>query len=529
MAAVEVILPRLGRTTNLHGFSVQEEATPLDPNSSAGGVGTITVVVDDFPDAPMLTGGTVLTDGSRGKTSGYVRDASAVDGVLTVTADSALSLLNAEHTIQPYVGTLGGAVQYYCDLAGVPNDVFVDPTIASRSVVYPGGLGNVWVRVKQMLSAEGIEMALVFNRIYVRPVRLLSADLDRLSTFSWRATNSQASHHVDVTYYNSRSGTNLEVYPLVDQEPQILVVDAGQTQVVEQQLNASLTSVNQPVATYNVANTTFEGTDGVYSITGVDDLPIQPAQWSAAGGSLSVRITDDPSVVEITVVGANIPHLSPFRIAMSSGSSNYYNSLHITGTGVAWKKETARINTGASDTTTSAEVGAVVDNPYIRTLGQAYSVGAHTAAAYSGLTYSVTGTAYAINRRGEGSDLVQATVEDFNMAYAPGTSVEDFNDEWAGLLISDFNVYWQEQVDVLWENQLFGNAPGARIMGDEANFRITSAVTTQDAIDFTADLDTTVGDFNAVNPGSLTVADFNARFATMTCRDFSFVPMRGIS
>lgn len=511
-------------TSNLHGFSVQEDATPIDPGSSEGGVGTISVSIDDSPSAKRYLGGIVLADGSRGKTSGIVRSIQATDGIVSLSADSILGLFNTEKTIMPFVGTLSQAVQYYCDLVGIPNDVQVHSSVASRSVTYPGGLGNVWVRVKQMLAAEQVEMALVFDRVYVRPLRTIKADLSRLSTAGYTLSNDGAAKSVEVNYYTTSSGTQMEVYPRKDEDAQIIVVDAGDVQVIEQPVNASLTSVNQPVPTYFVNDRPYPSTQGVYAVSGVDDLPIQPAQWTAAGGSLKVEITDDPSILRITVTGANLPDLSPFRIAMSSGSSNHYNSLHITGTGVSWVKDSVTIVTGASGATTSSDVGVVVDNPYIRTAAQAYSTGMKTAASYSGVQYNVSGTAFALNRTGDNRELIQMTIADFN-AETVGDTFADFNAEWSGQTFADFNASWQNRADLLWENQLFGNAPGARVFEDEAAFRVTRATTNESSVQFTANLDTIFQDFNPVWAGS-TIADFNAQFVGYTFKDFSVVPLR---
>lgn len=512
------------RTSNIHSFSVQEDATPIDPSSSFGGVGTITTSIDDSPDIPLMNGGVILADGSRGKTSGIIRGADGNDGIATLTADSTLGLLNTERTLAPVIGTLRDAVQYYCDVVQITNDVVVDPSVANRPVVYPGGKANVWVRVKQMLAAEQLEMALVFNRIYVRPLRLLVADTSRLTTRGWSVSNDRSAKTVEISYYNSVAAVQKEIYPVKGQDPQIIIIDAGQTQVVQQQVNATLTSVNQPVPTYSVGNTTFDNTSGVYSVTGADDLPIQPAQWLAAGGKLTVRVTSDPSVIEIVVRGANLPNLSPFRIAMSSGASTYYNSLHITGQGVAWDRESIVLPTGAVSTTTSEEVGVVVENPYIRTKAQAYSTGLRTAGAYAGLQYTISGNAFALNRTGDGRDLIQATISDFNAEY-PVETIADFNSEWSGDRILEFNRYWQNKVDLLWENQLFGNAPGARILGDEANFRIVSATTDETSVQFTGELDTIVSDFSEAHVGDR-VSDFNVDFLGYTCKDFSIVPLR---
>lgn len=528
--AVRVRFPELNGagisgTENVVSFSVQEDATPIDPSSSFGGVGQIRVSIDDFDDSRRLIGELVLTDGARGKTSGKVTSLESTDGNLSITADSILGLFNTEKTALPFSGTLGAAVQYYCDLVGIPNDVIVDAMVSSRPVIYPGWIGNAWVYMKQLLSAEQVEMSLVFNRVYVRPLRRLVANTDKTSSMGWGIDNSGAAQTVEICYYNHTYGSNTEIYPLADEEANIYTVGSGETQVFTQRLNASMTSVNQPEIVAFVENRSYAGTNGVYAVTGSDDLPITPAQWVAQGGMLSVRITDDPSIIEVTVRGAAMPELAPYRISMSSGSGTSYNSLHITGTGVAWDKKTITLRTGASSETTSTEIGVTVENPYISTKQQAYSLGAKVAQAYSGLNYRVTGTAYDLNRAGQGRDLIDATIEDFNLAYDPGTTITEFNTEWSGQTIADFNAYWDEQVDLLWGNQLFGNAPGSRVLKKDANFRVVSATTSESSVQYTATIDTLMVDFNPLWAGE-TIADFNAQFAGMTMKDYGVIPLR---
>ena len=513
-------------TSNIVSFSVQEDATPIDPSSSQGGVGQVTVGLDDYPDAEQLIGQVILTDGTRGKTSGNVRSLSSADGKLTINADSVLGKFNTDRVVQPYIGTLGGAIQNYCDLVGIENDVITDETLSSRPVVYPGFKGNVWVAIKQLLSKEQVEMALVFDRVYVRPLRKLTINQDRQTSTGWNIDNSNAARTVEINYYNHSYGTQQEVYPRVAEEATIYSVDAGQVLVVTEQLNASMISVNQPVVYDNVSNISYAGTNGVYSVAGNDGLPITAAQWTAQGGSVNVRITDDPSVIEITIVGANSALPAPFRIAMTSGASNFYNSLHITGTAVTWDKKIVSLRTGVPDNVTSVEVGVTVDNPFISTYDEALSLGLLTACAYSGLNYTVNGSAFDINRKGDGRQLIQATIADFNTAYEPGTTVDVFNIAWAGESIGDFNEYWMDQVDLLWENQLFGNAPGARVLNPDANFRVTTATTTESAVQYTGVLDTLIDDFNSKWSSTSTIGDFNVQFAGKTMKDYSVMPLR---
>lgn len=510
-------------TNNIISFSVQEDATPIEPGSTFGGVGQINLSVDDFPGAQRLIGGVVLADGTRGKTSGTVRSLNATDGVLSLTADSILGRFNTDRVASPLDTTLTGAIEYYCNLVGITNDVIVDSSIGSRSVVYPGWTGNVWVHLKQMLAKEQVEMALVFNRIYVRPLRRLVANMEKRSSSGWSLDNNTIAKSIEIYYYNHQYGALQEIYPLTTQEPSIYTVNASETITFTQQLDASMISVNQPTPVDFVSNSSYAGTNGVYAVSGNDGLPIPASQWVAQGGSVSVALTEDPSVIEVTVTGAKMADYAPYRIAMTSGTSNFYNSLHITGTGVTWSKTLLTLPTGSTDT--SVEIGTTVDNPYVSTMSDAYNLGTKTAQAYAGVNYRITGVAFDINRNGQGRDLVQATIADFNSAVAPGTTIASFNTAWSGQTIADFNEYWQEQVDLIWPNQLFGNAPGARVLTDDANFRVTSATTTESAVQFEATLDTLVGDFSAVWTGE-TIADFNTSFAGKTMKDFSVLPLR---
>lgn len=510
---------------NIKNFSVQEDATPIEPSSSFGGVGQISFGINESHDTPLMLGEITLVDGSRGKTSGSITSLSSSNGDVSVNADSIIGLFNTERTVNPFVGTLSAAMQYYCNVVGIQNILVVDETIASRSVIYPGFVGNVWVHIKEILVKEQIEMALVFDKVQVRPLRMLTATLDRSVSEGWNLDNSNASKAIEIYYYNHSYGTQREIYPLSTEEPVIYSVGAGETQTYTVRLNASVVSVNQPSVQDFVGNRSYAGTNGVYAITGSDNLPVTAAQWTAQGGKLVVNRTDDPSVIEIVLTGASMPEYAPYRVAVSSGAGNNYNSLHITATAVAWDKKLITIPTGATNVTTSNEIGATIDNPFISTPSQAYSLGIKAAQAHAGLTYTVSGTALDINRSGEGQDLVQATIEDFNDYVPLETTIAEFNSDWLGQTIAQFNEFWQDRVDDLFPNQLFGNAPGARVLKDEANFRVTSVTTTEESVQFNASLDTLISDFNELWDGA-TIEDFNLSFVGYTCKDFSIVPLR---
>jgi len=515
----------LGGSENIKTYSVQEDATPTDPNSSAGGVGQITFGVNEDTETLHLLQETItLSDGNNGKTQGVIRNLSNSNGDVSITADSILSLFNSDHTVLPFIGTLAGAFQAYCNVVGITNQLSVDAAISGRSVVYPGWTGNVWTRIKQICAKESIELSLVFNKVVVRPLRKYVANTERDTSRSYSASSQGTAKTVEVTYYNNKSVTQGEIYPLVGDEPTIYQVDTNETVVVTQQLNASMLSVNQPVCTAFVNNTTYAGTNGVYSVTGNDGLPITPSQWAAQGGSLSVRITEDPSIIEITIVGSSMADYAPYRISMSAGTSSQYNSLHITGTGVTWEPKTVTLVTGATSAVTGENVGATVTNPFVSTLQDAHNAGLQTARAYAG-SFTVSGNAFGINRSDYDQSQIRATIADFNTAVAAGTDVSVFNTTWVGNTVAQFNTYWQSTVDNLFSNQAFGNAAGSRVQRDLAWFRVTNATISETGVQFDAELNTLVSDFNTVW-GPTDISVFNAAWANKKMKDFTTTPLR---
>lgn len=511
--------------TNIKSFSVQEDATPIDPGSSFGGVGQITLTMNETKNSKYLLGEVVLGAGTRGKTSGLVSSVTSTNGDITITADSILNLFNSDRITMPLNTTLSAAFQYYCTLVGITNDLVIDTSIASRAIIYPGWNGNMWIHIKQILSKEQIEMSLVFNRIYVRPLRLLVANTDRTTSFGWSTDNKSIAQQIEIYYYNNTYGTQKEIYPLTTESPSIYQVDASETVTFTQQLNASLVSVNQPMCIDFVYNHAYDSTGGVYAVSGNDGLPITAAQWIAQGGSITIRITDDPSIIEVTIHGASMTDYAPYRIAMTSGSNNFYNSLHITGTGIIWDKKLLTLTTGAADTLTSEKIGTTVDNPFVSTLAEAYNLGAITAGIYSGSNTVISGSAYDINRSDTYRELIQATIGDFNAEVTSGTLISVFNVTWNTKTIADFNDYWANKVNLLWENQIFGNASGARILTSDAIYRISTATTTEADINFSGIIDTLINDFNPLWTGK-TITDFNAEFITRTMKDFSITPLR---
>lgn len=528
MGVVAIEITGIPRNDNLYSYSVQEDATRLDPNSFEGGFGQLAFSTNDWSDSFRLSNTSVtLSDGSRGKFQGIVRDTDSTDGVINITADGALSLFNAWRTVQPFQGTLEAYMQYLVGLVGITNNLVVDSSIRTTPVIAPGYVGNVWDNLKQFFAVNQWEIALVFNRVVVRPIRKIYAYHDNVITETVTRNNQVTAEQIEIYWYNHVWGSQTQVYPVPSASGGLsnpIVVNANETIVQQFSIDGSLLSINQPVVQDFVANTSYAGTNGVYAVAGNDGLPVTAAQWTAEGGRLSVRITEDPSIIEVTVTGARTAALSPFRIAMTAGTSSYYDSLRITGTGITWNKELLTLHTGAAPSATGEVVGATVDNKYVRTLADAYTAGLHTAKAFSGPTITLSGSAPSLNRPADDDAYVTSTIGQFN-TYHTGDTIGQFNIEYTGWSIQQFNDFWRARTADNFDNQLFGQGVGSQIVTKDLIYRVVSTTTDPAVVQYTAVTDTIIDVFNYFWSGK-TIGDFNTRYAGYRIQDFNASPIR---
>ena len=445
--------------SNLTTYNVAEDATGLDPASPSGGYGQIQFTAIDWPNSKMLSRSDItLVDDVHGYIAGNVRDVTPDGVTVSAVGDSELGKFNARRVAEPFSGLFSEYVQYLMDLSGLfsPLDFQADDYV----IHVPGFVDTVWDRVKSLLSAHQMEMALVGDEVVVRRPLLVKSSLENSVSLSTNVNRQASSLAVDVQYHNYRPITKGEVYPVKGEEPSIQTAEAGETIEFDLSIDASLKKVYQPVASRNVGPGDRSGSAGVYTIVGQDNLPIMPAQWRAAGGRLDVFLTDEPGTLRCVLVGAQIPHLAPFRVAESAGGTDY-NSLHITGDGVAWETQAVRLYTGADPMTAAEEVGAEVDNPYISTPSQAMVTGAVTAAAQSGSDVAIEGTlAKADDHPQAFGNLIGSRVYHDgayyrieSTSYGPAgvsysgsmaTTIADFNEAWAGKTQDEFNAAWDE-------------------------------------------------------------------------------------
>jgi hypothetical protein len=515
-------------------FSVTEDSPSVDLSDTTGGVGQLSFSVPETRASKTFRGKTViLRDGAQGTTQGIVTSASG-DGVTArLTADSRMGALLVTRTAQPFSGTLAGAFTYYLGLVSLTGGIIVDASVASKVVTFPGWGGIAWDYMKQMAASQKVEMSLVSNNIVLRPYRSRIAQTYRTASKSWALDATALAQSVEVFYYQNVAQTNTLAYPMGGwvAGTTIYTVKAGETKTYNLSLlptgvtgpGASLTSIQQPVCTAFV-DRNYSATS-VYSVTGVDGLPVTPDQWNTLGGSLTVKINPDTTSITITIVGASDPtgKIAPYKISMASGTSDDYSSLRLVGSGVFFNKQKVVLQTGLGPDVAPQVIGASVDNRFINTYSQAFDLATWTAGRYCSARQTLTVAGGGINRRGDSGSYRYATGADFNGLY-PGMTAASYNTLWAGQTAAQNSAYWFARVSSDFDNQAFGNIAGARILDDGQWYRVRNATLTQSGVSFTAERDTIGSDYALTYAGK-TAAQFNAIWSGHTFGDFNVAPL----
>ena len=526
-------------------YSVQESSTPLAAGDTSGQVGTISLTLAK-PDldvvgrdniwrgygAQMLQGREVkLSDSRKGFTVGRVTSVSEPSGgTIQLTCESRLGLLNVYNIqAQPFVGTLNNAFAYYCDLANVSGGVLVDPEIGDLQVTFPGFTGELWFNLKRMAAAIDADISLVSGVIVLRPIRVRTAATGRETDRSLSVSGTLA-QSVEVVNYNNRSIEGEMVYPPGGWSESVPVFNVNAGEYVEEviELNASVTSIVQPVMQTNVGP--YFDSSSVFTAVGDDGLPVQPSAWRAYGGKFEVVINEDTTSLTVKITApSGLPNVSGeaigvFGIGLDSDfGTGRYSTLRIVGTGVAFEKETIHIPTGVSPSQTGTEVGATIDNPFIGSPEAAYRAGIRAAKLYTGRAQTLTASVVAINRLGESGNLETPPYSAVQAVFV-GQTYADVISGYSGQSYRAVRRDLADSVSSDFSNQVFGNASGARYWDQPSHrwYRIRDASLTPGVIQLSADDDLTHEDVQGFLSGK-SYGDVRAAYEGMTYaeRDFA--------
>jgi len=532
---IQITKPDTTVTTfrNLAGYSVQEDVTPLDISDQSGGIGTASVSLAEPVNAMYLYRLPItLVDSAQGITTGVTSSPTSDGHNLTLPAQSRLNALSVTRVAQPFVGTLAAAITYYLGLVNVTTGIVVDPSLTSISVVLPGWKDMVWTRMRNLCSAYQVEIALVSNNIVVRPARQRIAKNRRDSTVAWALGDSKMAQTIEFFYYNNQQITNQLIYPLGGwkSDTQILNVAAGVTQELDVQLvpqsgeeglGVSLTSIVQPACVSSVGM--HDSLASVYTVTDSTGAVVNPTAWNSGGGNVSITINEDTQSVHIAVTGAyNVPN-GPFSIAMPYGSNDSYSSLRVLGSGVSYSKTKVTFNTGLSANIAPQVLSATIDTPFLSDWGHAFGAALWTLHVAQGEDQSITVTSKGINRTSDNGSYAYPLLSDWESHYASMT-ITAVDTAHSGMTLNDVEAQEYGWVSNSFANQAFGNIAGARVLHNGCWYRIRTATISQDSINYSADWDTTLADWEARYAG-LTISQVDAKASGLTLNNLNTKPL----
>lgn len=517
-------------SSNITNYSYAEEATPISPGDSSGGVGTLSfsTIDEDTTSVLIFRDEIYLRDSQNGEISGKVTSISASDGVVSFNGVPSLSRLNIIKFIPAFNSTLGELITYVFGEAGILLGYEIAESIENIPVISPAYEGDLWVFIKDICTAYEVEIALVKDVIYVRELRQSTVKVFDTISESWNITSINPAQYVDVNYYNYEYHEDFLAYPRGGWNPQVQVyqVDANQELIIELPLEAYLEYIEQPVAVDFVGRDNV--TSSVYCISGNDGLPVPAAQWENEGGSLTAELSEDGQTITVTLIGANILNLAPFRVAVNAGPSDSYSSLRIFGTGIFYDLETFQYPTGLTEEDTSNVVGITIDNKFIDTKLQAID-----AARRAVISYAIPAQTYSFSAPNIGDFInIPKTIIyadqffEYDVQIGFDTNFDEVDSENGSRSFSEFDLNLPGAVVSDGSSQqLFGNVAGARVKFRDSWYRVKSATITPTQVDAVSEWDNLFSDFNESN-NLKTFNNFNGTFDELTFSDFALIPMR---
>jgi hypothetical protein len=539
-----------GHKSNIQTYSYQEESTPHTIGDDSGSVGAIGISAKDEANNAMVLyrDNIKLSDARYGTITARVDSISSTDGIVQLTASSRLVYIAINGTVPTGSYTLRNLFREILQQAGINQDVAFSPLISESNVLVPAYTGDLWVFLKEVCSAYGIEVSLIDNTIYFQPIRQREITLENISTITYDIADSELAQSFNVAYYNYNTQSNVLAYPYGgwNSEVSTYSVRANETVTFEIEVDAYLTSIVPPVA-QNTVTKEYSGPASVYSVSGNDGLPIPAAQWEAMGGSLTAELIENGTKILITATGMDFESLSPFSFAVSDGATEY-STIRIVGSGVFFDRQLFNVKTGLPKELAPQELGAEIDNPLVSTIEQAIDLGVKARRRYGMPNQTITASGRSFVQRNftkydyfelDGDELgildgesvlgfvsltdaiaLFQSFDTFNSSLPIGYTFANFNEDFLESTFEDFAASVAETF-----SQSFGFVSGSRFQYYDAFYRVRNCEITENGITITAEFDTLFSDFNDRFAGQ-TFEEFDETMISLDFTDYSLMPLR---
>lgn len=539
-----------GHKTSIGFYEYTEGSTPHDVFDDSGEVGQLQFQVEDTGDSKAILlyrDGVQLTDDFYGSITGDINSFNYSDGIVELTGTSRLNLINTEGYIAPAVTTVKEYVGAILTAAGITADIVFSPSVPTTAITTPGYEGNLWVALKQFAALHQLDVSLIRNTIYVRPMREREISILNVTQNLLSLTEETFARKFQVAYYNYERLVDTLAFPFGGWTPEVEVyqVEAGETVTFDIEVNGFLESVKQPIVQDVVAKD-YSGTDSVFSASGNDGLPVTAAFWNNYDGDMSFELLENGTILRVTIVGPSFDEYSPYSIAVSDGATEY-STLRIIGTGVFQNRQLVTVPTGLTADDTPQEFGQEIDNIFINSREEAYAAGVRARRKYAlpRQTYDTGG------RRLEKPDFTEYDylvlddpvfgVLDQNVlayvepedaivffesfqTYAASLpdpySFTNFNSDYSAASFQDFQDSVAEIV-----TQAFGTIAGSRVRFQDAFYRVRSTSVSANETNVTAEFDTLISDFNTEFAG-YNFGAFTGVMVGLSFNDYALIPLR---
>jgi hypothetical protein len=166
------------------GYQYSEGSMPHDVSDDSGEVGQLSfeaVDGDDSKSILLYRDRVELEDNLYGFITGSVNNFQYSDGFVNVTGSSRLNLINTEGVIGA-VTTVAQYLRNIFDTASITSDVIIAPSVPTTPIVTPTFEGNFWVLLKQFASLHQLDVSLIRNTIYVRPMREREISIENVTS-----------------------------------------------------------------------------------------------------------------------------------------------------------------------------------------------------------------------------------------------------------------------------------------------------------------------------------------------------------
>lgn len=537
MSAVEVEILGDGRfagsVANIEDYSISEYGSPLSLTDLQAGVGTIgfSVVEDPSFNGSMLLPGQPfeIRDPWAGRQRGLIDDGTAIDEyMLDVGASGALLPLVSQREAEPFSGTLGGAITYYCGLCGVTTGFQFDPAISFIAVNLPRWKGDVWQQLKKLQAIHQFEMADVAGTIVIRKLRLRTVEMTTVESSRLRYGRTGASQIVEVHYYNNQHQTNVQVFPdpkssIVDRN--IISIGAGETSVNNVDVNMWVESIDPPE---QVSSLPWDNTSvtSVYAVVDKDGNPVSVTDWTNGGGLVTFAVGADGKSVDVTVRGMSTQSRAPYRIASSSADREYqYAALYIAATGISFEDKMIWSHTGADIVDAPSDAVTVIDEPMVSTREEAAVVLANAIRDNMGFSQELEINAATVNRRGETGQTLYPTFAQWNAEH-PAMTFAQFAVAYDNVTFEQYTTLQGAAFVNAFDSQAFGGIGGARTRFRDNVYRIRQATARPSGFSWTAQGDLVFSEWNS-DFVDTTFAAFNARWTGKTFEQHARMPLAG--